>query len=150
MSLTPENERRVWVTLRTSGIDPDGYAEEEQTLRFPGRLTENGGAYLLHYTERIEDTSDTEVHLRLRPGKVMMMRQGDYSVSLIFEVGKHYEGVYHTPFGDLDITVETLMLSKHISAKQGDVLIRYDESVSGQPAGARTMRISYAPRGAQC
>ncbi len=148
--MTDQDKQRVWVTLRTAGTDPDGFAEEEQILRFPGEVTRVGDAWLLSYTERIEETADTEVRLRLRPGKVMMMRQGDYSVSLIFEVGKHYEGAYHTPYGDLDIAVETLSLSDRYSERQGEVSIRYDETISGQLVGVRTMHISYARRGAPC
>ena len=66
----------------------------------------------LEYAESQQDEETGEIltsdiSLSLRNGKITMERKGDFSNTMVFAKGQRFEGVYHTPYGEMDMAVFT-------------------------------------------
>ena len=111
-----------------------------------GAMEKKGTGYLLRYTEDMsgqDQEEKTEVMLHISDERVMMMRQGQYAVTLVFERGKHYESMYQTPFGQFPVGLQTIRVDNELTDQMGSVHIEYQMMAgSGEPS-YRIINIAY-------
>ena len=65
---------------------------------------------LLQYEETQQDEETgailkSDISLTLKNGRITMERKGDFSNTMVFAKGQRFEGVYHTPYGEMDMAV---------------------------------------------
>ena len=68
---------------------------------------------LLQYEETQQDEETgaimkSDISLALKNGRITMERKGDFSNTMVFAKGQRFEGVYHTPYGEMDMAVPLL------------------------------------------
>ena len=57
--------------------------------------------------EETGEIMNSDIRLIFSGDKITIQRDGDFSNTMVFSNGKRFEGVYHTPYGELDMAVYT-------------------------------------------
>lgn len=111
---------------------------EETSLEFmtEGKLYERGQALYLVYDEtELSGMPGCQTRLKLSGNKVKLSRSGDempLDTEIEFEKGLHYQGLYETPFGPIEMEVLTNDVKNNICEDgTGSVDIDYHISLKG-------------------
>lgn len=138
----------VLVAIRTSSRDDRGKPEEDTRMLVSGQLAaQKDGAYLLRYTESVEQEDGSvmkaDVRLKLEDGHVIMLRKGDFSTTMVFSRGQHFDGTYHTPYGDMAMGIYTTRLLTSLASDRGSVTIDYQLDMNGGFSSMRHLTLEY-------
>ena len=140
-----EKWKPVMVSLSTSEQRPDGGVDGPLRVLLPGELKQGDGDVLLRYNESVEEDSaaTTQVHMRLRPGQMTMIRSGDFGTTMVFSRGKRFEGSYHTPYGDIPLALYTTRMSASLGEAEGSASLEYRLELDGSPSVLHRIQLSY-------
>ena len=70
--------------------------------------------------------------LKVKEGKIQMIREGELLTQMVFEAGKTSRSNYQTPFGELSLQIDTISLSYSLDPEgYGKVEIAYKLSIDG-------------------
>ena len=91
---------------------------------------------LLRYVESQQDEETGEIirsdiSLSLKGGRITMEREGDFSNTMVFAKGQRFEGVYHTPYGEMDMAVFTKEAACRFSRSEGNIHLKYQLNIQG-------------------
>ena len=103
---------------------------------------------VLEYTESQQDEETGEittaqVTLSLEKNRVTMTRNGDYSNTMVFSKGQRFEGVYHTPYGEMDMAVFTKEAACRFSSSEGNMHLKYQLNIQGNYASTNELHLEY-------
>lgn len=106
------------------------------------------GEVQLQYVESQQDEETGEItrsdiSLSLRDGKITMERKGPFSNTLVFAKGQRFEGVYHTPYGEMDMAVYTREATCKFGRKEGNIHLKYQLNVQGSYASTNELHLEY-------
>ena len=106
------------------------------------------GEVQLQYVESQQDEETGEItrsdiSLSLRDGKITMERKGPFSNTLVFAKGQRFEGVYHTPYGEMDMAVYTKEATCKFGRKEGNIHLKYQLNVQGSYASTNELHLEY-------
>ena len=136
-----EEKRRA--VIHMTSVSP---AERMETLLAGEGLIRDQTA-LLHWTERLSEddgvSDETRVSLQVRQDHAMMQRRGAWAVAMVFEPGACRESVYHTPYGDLPLTVTARSVGLTLREDGGCAVLVYDLSLQGGEPDTRTMTLDW-------
>ena len=100
----------------------------------PGSLKKENDEIVAMYKEtEISGMSGTDTKLRIGDEYIILEREGTTSTKMHFEKGKPTISLYNTPYGMLELTIQTKKLDIDITEDGGDVEIDYEMQVAGQP-----------------
>ncbi len=114
-----------------------------------GRLRySNPDEVQLQYAESQQDEETGEIIksdilLSLRDGRITMERKGDYSNTMVFSKGQRFEGVYHTPYGEMDMAVFTKEAACRFSSSEGNMHLKYQLNIQGNYASTNELHLEY-------
>jgi len=113
------------------------------SLSFP-----DGPGLLLEYKESLEDDDNGEVTtsdvaLNIEENQVIMFRNGECMNTMVFDRKHRFEGTYHTPFGDMDMAVDTREVSCNMGIEHGRVFLRYLLHFNGNYASTNELHLEY-------
>ena len=108
----------------------------------------NPGEALLQYVESQEDEAtgaitSADISLSMTDGKITMQRSGDYSNTMVFSNGKRFEGVYRTPYGEVDMAVFTREAACRIGNREGSLHLKYQLQIQGNYASTNELHLEY-------
>ena len=103
---------------------------------------------VLQYAESQQDEETGEItkadiSLSLRDGQITMERKGDFSNTMVFAKGQRFEGVYHTPYGEMDMAVYTREAACRIGSGDGSVHLKYQLSIQGNYTSTNELHLEY-------
>ena len=106
------------------------------------------GEALLEYVESQQDEATGEISasnisLSVRDGKVTMERRGDFSNTMVFSRGQRFEGVYHTPYGEMNMAVFTREAACRIGSENGSLHLKYQLNIQGNYASSNELHLEY-------
>ena len=106
------------------------------------------GKAVLKYTESQADEATGEVEtsditLMLESDHVTMVRTGDYSNTMSFSRGKRHEGVYVTPYGEMNMGVLTRELKTKAEPHRGFVHLKYQLDMEGSSVSVNELHLEY-------
>ena len=109
-------------------------------------------AAVLEYTESQQDEETGEiitaqVTLAMEKNRVTMTRQGDYSNTMVFVPEQRFEGIYQTPFGDMDMAVFARGVRCDIGERKGSVHLKYQLDIQGAYASTNELHLEYTENG---
>lgn len=150
-----EQSRHVLVTLAGASKNEMGQAEEPIKLITTGELKPTPSGYMLRYQESQTDDSDgsvmtQDIVLMMQPGRVSMNRLGDFGTSMVFVKDRRFEGVYRTPYGDMDMALFATQVDVDLAEDKGSVYLEYQLDFAGGFASMHTMRLEYAASEKPC
>lgn len=120
--------------------------EPQQQSVISGVIQRKDARVLLRYAESLSgDTPDpadvTQVRLLAGADRLMMRRDGAYTVSMVFDPAAPYDGRYHTPYGDLPFSLHTAHYALLDADGKGCLELRYTISLQGGEPEPRQLRI---------
>ena len=112
-------------------------------------IMEKNDSARLEYTESQQDEETGEIissliTLSMEKNRVTMTRQGDYSNTMVFVPEQRFEGVYRTPYGDMDMAVTSRGVQCSIGEKKGSVHLKYQLDLQGAYASTNELHLEYA------
>jgi len=134
-------------------------ARYDKTPDFPiqfmtkGKLTlGDDDPAVLEYTESQQDEETGEINtalvtLTLEKNRVTMTRRGECSNTMVFVPEQRFEGIYSTPYGDMDMAVYSRRVRCDIGEKRGSVHLKYQLDIQGAYASSNELHLEYAADG---
>ena len=138
----------VLLSLSGSAQTGDGAEDGPIQIMTTGLMTLSEDSYVLRYQESQPDddgktVTTQDVILELSPGRVTMTRLGEYGTSMVFVKDQRFEGVYHTPYGDLDMAVYATRVSCRLAPERGSVHLQYQLDLQGAFAAMHELHLEY-------
>ncbi len=108
----------------------------------------NPNEILLEYQESQQDEETGEImkadiSLSLREGRITMERKGDFSSTMVFKKGQRYEGIYRTPYGNMDMAVFTREAACRFGRSEGNMHLKYQLHIQGSYASTNELHLEY-------
>jgi len=103
---------------------------------------------LLQYEETQQDEETgailkSDISLTLKNGRITMERKGDFSNTMVFAKGQRFEGVYHTPYGEMDMAVFTKEAACRFSSSEGNIHLKYQLNIQGNYTSTNELHLEY-------
>jgi|GEM_PF-104904 len=112
-----------------------------------GELTAVPGGYVLQYQEAQQEENGQlvtqDIVLQLQPERVTMTRVGEFGTSMVFMKDRRFEGIYHTPYGDMDMAVYATRVRCDLGDEAGSVHLKYQLEMQGNFTAMHELRLSY-------
>ena len=107
-----------------------------------GRLQKNAAGYAVIYQEtELTGLEGTTTIIQVCGDQVTMMRAGEVNTQMVFCLGQRHFSVYHTPYGDISVTVNARHVMVDLDDQGGDVELDYDIEVDHTLAGRNVFQI---------
>ena len=108
----------------------------------------NPNEILLEYQESQQDEETGEImkadiSLSLREGRITMERKGDFSSTMVFKKGQRYEGIYRTPYGNMDMAVFTREAACRFGRSEGNMHLKYQLDIQGNYTSTNELHLEY-------
>ena len=102
----------------------------------------------LRYVESQEDEetgemTKSDILRSLKNGRVTMERKGDFSNVMVFSRGKRFEGIYRTPYGEMDMAVFTREANCRIGRRDGSLHLKYQLHFQGGYSSTNELHLEY-------
>ena len=103
---------------------------------------------LLQYVESQQDEETGEIikadiSLSFRDGRITMERKGDFANTMVFAKGQRFEGVYRTPYGEMDMAVFTREAACRLGKSEGNIHLKYQLNIQGSYASTNELHLEY-------
>ena len=109
-------------------------------------LLPDGGA-LIQYTESIQDddgeTMTAQISLQMAKNRVTMTRRGDVTNTMVFIPRQRFEGIYQTPYGDMNMGVYARNVDCRIGPENGSVHLKYQIDLQGSYTSTNELHLEY-------
>lgn len=138
----------MMISIKSHTYRDDDTDEPINLITF-GHLSLEEGRTVLEYDETLDEESSTQhIVLVMENDSLTMIRKGLYSTQMIFGQGRRYEGLYHTPFGDMDLALFCNRLKYDLTEEGGTIDIRYQMDINGQYAAVHELSMNIFPKNA--
>ena len=98
-----------------------------------GEFYKEEDSYIAIYDEtELSGMEGTKTTLKISPNNFLLTRIGTTNAEMRFKKGTNEISMYDTPYGMLEIKLETKDLKVDLNDNGGEVEIRYNLSISGQ------------------
>lgn len=107
--------------------------EDKIEVVTPGKFYKEQDAYYAVYDEtEISGMEGTTTTLQIWPNKLSLVRIGTTSAKMEFEKNSPCTTLYNTPYGMLEIKIETNDLKVEVGDSGGEISVNYNMSIAGQ------------------
>lgn len=133
--MSDKKEVELLIRSRSSGS-----GKVEQKVR--GHVYERDGRWMYHYREPDSEMGRVTATLKVEPGLIRLLRQGDIRSEQQFSTGRRLPGYYDTPHGRFELEVNTVKLEADLTQEGlGRLAWAYDLYISGDHAGRYELEI---------
>lgn len=118
-------------------VDSAIFSEEEDTISVvtPGDFTQTDYGFKVQYDEtKISGMEGTKTTILIRKDSFDLIREGTTETKMEFENNKTTTSLYKTPYGIMDIRIDTRKLKINVDEKGGNINTIYILEIGGQPA----------------
>lgn len=117
--------------------------DEDIEVVTPGIFYNEDGDFCAEYAEtEISGMEGTTTTLKINPEKFSLIRSGSTNAKMDFDKKTDSVSMYNTPYGTLELRIETKKLDISVGEKGGDIYIKYLLSVLGQEPLDTTLKIN--------
>ena len=145
----------VRLTLESASRDDDGAMDTPIRIMTTGKLKPTTTGFMLRYVESATDEGTGEVMsspvtLTLQPDRVVMNRAGEFGSTMVFVKDTRFQGLYHTPYGDMGLALYTTHVYCKASREKGTVRLEYQIDMNGSYASTQTISLDYVAESVPC
>lgn len=109
----------------------------------PGEFYKEEDLYYAVYNEtELSGMEGTQTILKVSSDKFSLLRTGTTNTKMEFSKGKKDVIMYNTPYGVLEMKIETKELKINLDDNGGDVLINYNLAISGQKPQSTILKVN--------
>lgn len=123
----------------------DGETDTIEEIAYGEYDEKNGKQYIRCKSENNEENSGVSTIFILDGDALTIKRRGDTNSSIIYKAGKKHSFPYETPYGIIDMEIETEQLISSISENGGVIELIYNLTVQGEKY-YNDMKITVAKR----
>ena len=135
------SREEVLIEIKSKQIVGD--QEENVDVIARGFHTDENGEHFIEYDEFDSETDDkTSSSIRFSEGRAEVVRSGNMSGNLTFDVGEKNETTYSTPFGDLNMDVITNDIQIDEKDEQINLKIVYELYAQNEKVSDHTVDVS--------
>ena len=123
----------------------NGDTPEIISLLTAGNMVISENNITILYQESLDDSQRMQsVRLTFDGNTLVMHREGDYNTDMVFRNGCRYEGIYETPFGEMEMGVFCSRLDSFLDCETGkaDFHISYQLDLNGKFIASHEMHIA--------
>ena len=84
------------------------------------------------------------VEVKVEEESLTMTRGGEYQTQMVFRLGSRYEGMYRTPFGEMDLALYCTRLGYDLGDDGGALELSYQLDLNGRFAAMHDMELRLA------
>ena len=111
-----------------------------------GVMLRDGVVCTLSYQEsKLTGMEGTLTTIQVEGEQVSMLRVGEYNTQMVFQTGRRHLAVYNTPYGAMEVGVNTRHLLAELKEDSGIIEVDYDIEVDHALAGRNAVQIEIAP-----
>ncbi|MDR1465279.1 MAG: DUF1934 domain-containing protein [Oscillospiraceae bacterium] len=103
----------------------------------------DSNTWSLCYHEHDDEHSCNKTTLTNHNGQIMLSREGDFPLAFIFEEGIRHNGMYHTPYGPVDLGIYSNSVAFVSDDCGGVVTIAYTVNINTDLLSMHKMIISF-------
>lgn len=119
-----------------------GNEDEKIEVVTPGSFSKKGDSFYAIYNEtEISGMEGTTTTLKIAENKFSIIRFGSTNAKMEFQKLKPNISLYDTPYGTLEVNINTRDLSIDINEDGGEVYVRYNLSISGMKPQSTILNI---------
>lgn len=138
----------VRLTLVSTAKDDRGEADQPIRVMTTGKLRKTPSGFMLRYEESSSEEGSgvvtiSPVILNIQPGRVVMTRKGEFGTTMVFVKDTRFEGIYHTPYGDMGLAIFTTQVYSKLSEEKGSLRLEYQIDMNGGYAATQTINLDY-------
>ena len=123
-------KQKAIISIVSKQLAVDSDAIEVHT---PGDYFKNEGFYSAEYEEtEISGMEGTVTKLQIHPEKLILIREGTTTAKMEFEKNKNYVTLYNTPYGTMELNIQTKDLKVDVNETGGKIFIDYKMGALGQ------------------
>jgi uncharacterized beta-barrel protein YwiB (DUF1934 family) len=123
-------KQKAIISIISKQLSVDSDAIEVHT---PGDYFKKEGFYSAEYEEtEISGMEGTVTRLEIHPEKLILIREGTTTAKMEFEKGKDYVTLYDTPYGTMELNIQTKDLKVDVNETGGKIFIDYKMGALGQ------------------
>ncbi|HEY5561839.1 MAG TPA: DUF1934 domain-containing protein [Clostridiaceae bacterium] len=98
--------------------------------------------YAIYEETEISGMEGTTTTFKIYKDKFLLIREGTTSAVMNFEKDKEEISLYNTPYGSIEIKIDTIKLDIHVDDIGVDILIDYKMSLAGQKALSTFLKVN--------
>lgn len=130
MTLKNTDDSYKIVVRNIQTIDGEQNVIEETAL---GSFREkNGKQYITYQTEETDESESVSSMLILDGDSLTIRRRGSTSSHMIYRAGHRHSFPYATPYGTIDMELETDRLISYLSEHGGEIELAYTLTIQGE------------------
>ncbi|KOF56661.1 MULTISPECIES: DUF1934 domain-containing protein [Clostridium] len=116
--------------------------DEPISVTTPGEFYKRNDCYYAVYKEtEISGMEGTTTTLKIKPDKFSILRMGTTSTKMEFQKDKKTFSLYDTPYGTLELEINTKQLQIDINDEGGKVSVKYELNISKQSKQLTNLQI---------
>jgi uncharacterized beta-barrel protein YwiB (DUF1934 family) len=116
---------------------------EEIQVVTPGTFYSKDDVFYAEYAEtQISGMEGTTTTMKIKPNSFSLIREGSTSTEMEFDKKEKSVSMYNTPFGTLEMKIETKKLDVDVDEDGGEIYIKYLLSIVGADVLDTTLKIN--------
>lgn len=131
----------VVITIVGTQRDAGGEVDSIEMMTAGRWYDKNGVRYIIYEDTNISGLEGTKTMLKLEADQVSLVRMGEVEYRQEFCLGKKSISPYATPYGTMQMSIETRQLDISLEAAGGSIYVVYDLEINGQWQSANTLSV---------
>ena len=118
-------------------VDSTVLSDQEDLIEVvtPGGFCDIEGGFKVEYDEtELSGMQGTKTTIIIREDSFDLIREGTTETKMEFVINKRTTSMYKTPYGIMDIEIDTRKLSINVNEEGGTINAMYILEIGGQPA----------------
>ena len=132
---------KVIVKVRGEQRDAEGEVNKIEMMAEGEHYFRNGKHYILYDDATLDEKKNTATVLKIAADSMPVMRKGAVVQDQRFALEKESRSTYHTPYGDLALSVETKSIEIVYGTVSGNIDVAYAMSVNGRQQSMNELHI---------
>lgn len=131
----------VIVTIVGTQRDAQGEADSIELITAGRWYDKNGVRYIIYEDTEISGMEGTKTMLKLQGERVVLVRTGKVEHRQEFCLGEKSVSPYLTPYGTMEMGIDTRQLKVVLAEAGGSLYIEYDLEINGQWQSTNTLSV---------
>ena len=116
--------------------------DEKMTMLVSGEMELDDEKAVIRYEETLDESMPPQkVEVIVENDSVTMLRGGAYATQMVFRMGSRYEGIYQTPYGEMELAVYSTRVDYDIGDDGGSLELSYQLDLNGKLAAVHDMEL---------
>lgn len=132
----------VLISVLSNAHREEVVEDETMTMLTSGEMDLTDEKAVIRYEESIDEGMPPQkVEVTIEDECLTMTRGGAYQTQMVFRIGCRYEGMYRTPYGEMDLAVYCTRLQYDLGDDGGEIELSYQLDLNGSFAAMHDLTL---------